>query len=165
MKKIIRGVIISATVNILFNEIRKMASADTTEKMQGKLLLTDEKRAKLLVFLSELEGYEQVDPLVAPKNLMAGEIRRKTENIVIRSDHLIKEGRDNLVSFRVSSGGFPVEGAILCVQSCAGSFTLEPTDSKGETVAIITIPKHARDLVCIIKHEGGTASIWNNYFR
>lgn len=101
----------------------------------------------------------------ARSNSISIEIKKKQENVVIRSHLLIKEKREHFVSFMVSSGGAPLEGAILRVQSCVGSFTLEPTRANGETCAIITVPEHARDLVCIIKHESGTASIWQNFFK
>lgn len=101
----------------------------------------------------------------ARSNTVAIEIKKNHESVVIRSWPLYKDEAEHFVSFKVSSNGTPLEGAVLRVQSCAGSFTLEPTKADGETCAIITIPSNARDLVCIIKHEGSTASIWQNYFK
>lgn len=92
-------------------------------------------------------------------------IKKKQESVVIRARPLHKCGAEHFVSFIVFSNGTPLEGAILRVQSCAGSFALKPTNAAGETFALITIPEDARDLVCIIKHEGSTASTWQNYFK
>lgn len=101
----------------------------------------------------------------ARSNTISIDIKKKEGKIVIRSRPLYKDEAEHFVSFLVFSEGVPLQGAILRVQSCAGSFILEPTHADGETCAIITIPKNARDLVCIIKHESSAVSIWQNYFR
>ena len=160
MKKITRQFVIAAIVNILLNKIRKVATTDTEGKMQGKLPLTDEKRAKLLVFLSELEGYEQVDPLVAPKNLTM-EVQRKKENIVIRSWKKEKGPGEYLVALQVLDGDKPIPNAVLRIGTQRFFVDLEPTNTYGMVFKKITVP---RTLVFMVVHESG-ASIPITFFN
>jgi len=153
MKKITRQFVIAAIVNILLNKIRKVATTDTEGKMQEKLTLTDEKRAKLRALLRELEEYEQVDPLVAPKNLMAG-IQRKTENILLQAWKKEKGPGEYLVALRVLNGDKPVPNAVLRIGTQRFFVDLEPTDIYGMVFKKITVP---RDLVFMVVHENGTS--------
>lgn len=71
LREIAREFGISALVDVMLDRVRKGAgdiASGAAKKIKDKL--TDEKRAELLAFLRELEGYEKVDPPVASKNLL-----------------------------------------------------------------------------------------------